>query len=85
MGGNCLFKIGFCLWGWFYFEFLGDYFVLREFSLLIFLFFFVLWWNFINICLTFTHSFTQFFLCVLWGGVSVGRCAFYVFGHRHVA
>ena len=27
-------------------------------------------WKFINICSTFTHSFTQFF-CVLWGSVSV--------------
>ena len=25
------------------------------------------------------------FFCVLWGGVSVGWCAFFVFGHRRVA
>ena len=41
-----------------------------------------MWWNFINICSTFTHSFTQFF-CVLGGSGSVGRCAFLVFGHRY--
>ena len=34
-------KLGFVWggWGWFYFEFLGDYFFLREFSLLIFFLF----------------------------------------------
>ena len=47
-------------WGWFDFDFSGDYFLLREFFLLSFLF--VLWWNFINICITFTHSFSQFFV-----------------------
>ena len=37
-------------------------------------FFSVLWWNFINICSTLTHSFTQIFrfLC--------GLGAFFVFG-----
>ena len=68
-------------WGWFYFDFLGDYFFLREFFFVKYFFFLVLWWNLINICLTFTHSFTQlFFFRVLWGGVSVGRCAFFVLG-----
>ena len=34
-----------------------------------------MWWNFINVCfLTFTHSLTLF--CILWGSISVGRCAF---------
>ena len=74
--GSVYLKLSFVWgWGWFYFDFLGDYFFLREFF-----FVFVLWWNFINICLTFTHSFTQFFFCVLWGGVSVGRCAFLFLG-----
>ena len=57
-------------WGWFYFEFLGDVFFKG-------IFFSALWWKFITICLTFTHSFTQFF-CVFGGSVSVGRCAFFV-------
>ena len=65
------------LFWWFYFDFLRDYFFKGNIV-------FVLWWKFICICLTFTHSFTQFFF-VLWGGVSVGRHAFYVFGHKHVA
>ena len=57
-----MFKIGFSLWGGVGFTLIsyGDYFFFMEF-LKIFLF--VLWWNFINICLTLTHSFTQFFLC----------------------
>ena len=82
-GGVCFLKwsfVGVGAWvGWFYF----DYLLLRG-RFVLKIFFSVLWWNFINICLTFTHSFTQFF-CVLWGGVSVGRCAFSVFGHRHAA
>ena len=65
-----------------YIEFLGDYFLLRGFFWLIF--FSVLWWRFINICLTFTPSFTQFFSC------TVGKCKcwtvfFFVFGHRQTA
>ena len=44
----------------------GLFFIKGTFYLLFF--FSVLWWNFINTCLTFTHSFTQFFLC------TVGRC-----------
>ena len=61
-GGECFFLnwVMFVGWGWFYFDFLGDYF-LSFISLFIFFVCFVLWWNFINICLTFTHSFTQFF------------------------
>ena len=31
-GGECSYEIEFCLgWGWFYLEFLGDYFLLRGF------------------------------------------------------
>ena len=46
-----------------------------------FIILFVLWWNFITICSTFTHSFTQFFH-VLWGSVIVGWCAFWFLGLR---
>ena len=53
-------------WAAFTLNLLWDYFVLRIFFLLSF--FSVLWWRFINICLTFTHSFTQFFSCI------VGMC-----------
>ena len=72
------------MWWWFYFDLLG--------VLYIYIFFFLggggggggLFWIFFNICLTFTHSFTQFFFFfVLWGRVSVGRFAFSVFGHKH--
>ena len=71
-GGSLSIKIEFC-WGvgCFYFEFLGDYFLLRgilKFFFKFFFFFFVLWWKFTNICLTFTHSFTQFFF------VYLGKC-----------
>ena len=78
-GGVCFLNWSFVgRWGWFYFNVLGGLFFIKgTFCLLTF--FSVLWWNFINICLTFTHSFTQFFH-VLWGGVNVGRCAFYVLG-----
>ena len=31
------------------------------------------------------HTFIHTIFFVLWGGVSVGRCAFFVFGHKHVA
>ena len=57
--GKRIFKIDFCWGGGVYFEFLGNYFLLRDFFLLSLSS--VLWWKFINICLTFTHSFTQFF------------------------
>ena len=30
------------------------------------------------------HTFIYTIFFVLWGGVSVERCAFYVFGHKHV-
>ena len=51
-GGSVFLKLSFIGgWGWIYFQFLGDYFFI----------FSVLWRKFINICLTFTHSFTQFF------------------------
>ena len=66
------FKIVFCLAG-------GGGFTLISWGLYfikgILTFFFVLWWKFNDICLTFTHSLTHFF-CVLCRGVSVGRCAF---------
>ena len=39
-------------WWWFYFDFLDDYFLRGIF------FVFILWWKFIYMCLTFTHSFT---------------------------
>ena len=65
-GGSVSLKFSFVRgWGWFYFEFLEDYFLSRGFFSLS-----VLWWKFINICLTFTNSFTQFF-CVLLESVSV--------------
>ena len=55
----------FCI---FFFYFLPKYFLtFFQFFFYFLLFFFVLWWNFINICSTFTHSFTQFF--VYWGEV----------------
>ena len=75
-------------WGCLALGFLGDKFwgFFKVFSKYFFTFFghFFLFlpWNFINICSTFTHSFTQFF-CALLGSVSVGWCAFFVFGHRH--
>ena len=54
-------------WGCFNFNVLGGLFFIKWiFCLLIF--FSVFWWNFVNICLSFTHSFTQFFSC------TVGRC-----------
>ena len=80
VGGSFFFT--FCLGGGGGFTFIS-YFLFSYFLEGNFLFVFVLWWKFIYICLTFTHSFTQFFF-VLWGGVSVGRCAFLVFGHKHV-
>ena len=76
--GGGVFFLNFVLfgwWWWFYFDFLGDYFFKRIFFYFIF---FVLCWKCIYICLTFTQSLTQFF--VLWGSVSVGRCAFCVIG-----
>ena len=63
-------------WWWFYFHFLGDYFFKGIFLKF---FLFVLCWKCIYICLTFTQSFTQFFF-VMWGSVSVGRCAFLFLG-----
>ena len=63
-GGDFFLNFAWFGWWWFYFDFLGFFF-----------FGFFLWWNFINICSTFTHSFTQF-CCVLWRNVSVGRCGF---------
>ena len=38
-----------------------------------------MWWNFINTCSTFTHSFTQFFSCFS-GSQGVGRCALLILG-----
>ena len=32
-----------------------------------------------------THTFIHTICFVMWGGVSVGQCAFLVFGHRRVA
>ena len=68
-------------WGWFYLEFLGVTGQLFKFFLLLF-FFSVLWWNFINICLTFTHSFT-FFLCI-WGKCKCWTVCFFVFGQQQL-
>ena len=31
------------------------------------------------------HTFIHTICFVLWGGVSVGWCALFVFGHKHVA
>ena len=78
-GGSVVLKMSF-VWVWFYLEFLGDYFLLRGFFFINF-FFCVLWWNFIDICSTFTHSFTQFF-CVFGGSVSIGWCAFLFWGNN---
>ena len=62
------------LFGWFSWNSYGTYFIevffyflskmKKKFFLLLFYFFTVLWWNFINVCSTFTHSFTQFFSCI---------------------
>ena len=38
-------------------------------------------WNFFTMCSTFPHSFTQF-LSVFGGSVSVGRCAFLLWGNN---
>ena len=59
-GGECLFKIGFCLGvGLVLLWVLRGLFFLK--GIIFVNFCFVLRWNFINICLTFTHSFSQFF------------------------
>ena len=43
----------------------------------------VLWWNFINICSTFTNSFTQFFWCI-WGKCKCWMAYFFVFGQQQL-
>ena len=56
---------------------------LREIFFLFFGFFFVVkGYLYLFDIHTFIHTIFSF---VLWGGVSVGRCAFFVFGHRRVA
>ena len=74
-GGGIFFKILFCLG-----DDGGGFTLISEgiVSLRGFLKYFFLCWKCIYICLTFTQSFTQFFF-VLWGSVSVGRCAFFCF------
>ena len=78
------FFVFFCFWGggWFYFEFLGDCLLLR--GCFVDFFFSVLWSRFINVCLTFIPSFTQYF------SFTVGKCkcwtvCFFVLGHRQTA
>ena len=56
VGGSVVLKLSFRGVGWCYFEFLGDYFLLREVFVFSFFIFSVLWWNFINIGFTFTHT-----------------------------
>ena len=63
----------FLLFGWwFYFDFLGDYFLKGLF----YFFYFVLE---VYLYLFNIHTFIYVILFVLWGGVSVGRCAFLCF------
>ena len=78
--GKCSFKIKFLGGGGVRVVLLG---ILRGGILSFFFKFFlsVLWWNFINICSTFTHSFTQFFR-IFGGSVSVGLCAFCIWSKR---
>ena len=64
-GGGGSFFVNFVWfgWWWFDFDFLGDYFFKGNFFLCFVLEVYLdLWGKFIYICLTFTHSFTQFFL-----------------------
>ena len=74
VGGSVVLKLNF-VWGWFYLEFLGDYFLLRGFF---FINFFSPFWGGTNICSTFTHSFTQFFSCI-WGKCKCWTVCFFVF------
>ena len=67
------------LFNFFFFNFLK----IKNFFFFCYFFFTVLWWNLINICSTFTHSLTQFFLCI-GGSVSVGRCAYFVLGQQQL-
>ena len=69
--------------GWeFFFKFCLVWVVLVLLCFLRFFLFFVMGWKFINICSIFIHSHN--FFCVLWGSVSVGRCAFFVFGLSNI-
>ena len=69
--------------GWeFFLKFCLVWVVLVLLCFLRFFLFFVMGWKFINICSIFIHSHN--FFCVLWGSVSVGRCAFFVFGLSNI-
>ena len=80
-GGGGLFCFG-NLMGQILFKFSFFTFFLNVFSTF-FQFFFVLRWTLIFVQQSLIHSYN--FFRVLWGSVSVGRCAFFVLGHRHLA
>ena len=56
----------------------------KIFFYFLFNFFSVLWRNFINICSTFTHSFTQFFSCVGGKCKCWTMCFFFVLGQQQL-